>query len=413
MTPTLHLLLLAVLAGGSADPAPTSPASSPSASSVPTAVTTTEPAASPWTRSVWAPATPQDDAIQAARRLLDYGIAIIGSRVVTANEMGEILNAPKYRQRQAEGEEDQVLIVDALRELTMTRLEIDAGIARGFPADLVNDRVDALIAQNQKAAGGPHRFAKALEADGMTPVTYRKYLKDSTYRFAWQRWAKGEDAGPKGRRSVDRYIRPGMLAVTYDLSIESPLEAQKDLVGKSPQRFVLRRLHLAPQVGQSFSSQGDKLLRTARDIYDDIQSGDSDFQGALVSYDLDQGRKKPLQPASLATLVSVMPALHGAGETLTAFLRTAAVGDVSEPMVAYNTSGQGFAVFLYELAEIQPEQAAQSFATLEMQLKLKRHLTDQVDERRLLQKQLILLEAGHVFPEAIKQDVAASLLRNN
>jgi hypothetical protein len=402
MMPTLHLCLLASLAGGSADLTPTlpAPAVAPAAAPTPSA-----------TSNAWAPSTPQDDAVQYT--VFDHGVAIIGSKVVTRNDLLEVLQKPDYVQRQVDGEDMQAIFQDALRELTMAQLETDAGIAKGFPLDMINDRVDALLKQNQERLGGPHKLAKALEADGLTPMTFRTLLTNSALRLAWQSWANGQGVGPKGRLSVDRYIRPGMMAVTYDLSLMSPLEYQKDLIGKSPKRFVLRRLRLAPQVGQNFATQGEKLMRTARNIYDDIQSGASNFQGALVSFDLNQGRNGPLAAMSLDLLAEKALQIHGAEGTLTTFLRTAAVGDVSEPMVAYGSSGQGLAVDIYELSEVQPEQAPQPFQSLEIQENLKQHLLDLFDRGRLRPKQLTLLRTGHVFPASTKLYAQESLLRDN
>lgn len=94
----------------------------------------------------------------------------------------------------------------------------DLGFDEAQVRRMVSNWEESLIEE----AGGVGQRSEALLEEGSAAHLERAQLTDDIYRISWERAITGRDAGPLGRPTKDRYVRPGQLKSLYDQAAEIP-----------------------------------------------------------------------------------------------------------------------------------------------------------------------------------------------
>lgn len=335
---------------------------------------------------------------------LDWGVGISGDRVITVSDITRAEGDPsqEWGRLLQQGAERSSVQTSILRELAMTRLEVNAGKVRGFDPLLVESLVDKHFERQVERFGGATEFTKRLQSWGMSPSRFRTEVTADLYRYAWRDSSIGKQPGPTGRVSVDRYIRPGYLLSTYKAFAESQDPQKMALVGGSVEEVLLQRIILPLEVhapGLEPEQGMEKVSFLAEQLRTQILEGEATFANQAGAWDANRGQGEPIQ-RTLGEIQAMSQTFHQS-ELLFEFVQGAKQGDVSPPL-PYDPSDGARAVLLYSLEKQLPAQAPKPFSDRTVQESLREHLLEEMDKRRITRARLYLVQQSHLHPEDLR-----------
>lgn len=195
-------------------------------------------------------------------------------------------------------------------------LMVQRGRDLGFDPEFVKRTVDSYMRDQAESAGGISELAERLALRGESAAVRKESVTDELYALTYDRAITGQAAGPGGRPTRDRYVRPGILALGYSQLEQQP--AGVLAVGGQPEAWVLQQLVLAtapfpdPEQAREFVAE----LRERALLGED-------FDELVATYSLvseERGLSQPLTLADLRRLEPSVARFCGAGK----------VGDISE-----------------------------------------------------------------------------------
>lgn len=340
---------------------------------------------------------------------LDWGIGVVGNEVLTLREIERAEADPyaPWQTRLREGEDRGAVREDILRDLAMTRLEVEAGRSRGFDPALVESLVSGHFERQVERFGGAAGFSQRLRTSRTSPEQFREQVTADLYRIAWRDSERGVQPGPSGRTTADRYIRPGELLSAYEVLKESQDPEDLALVGAKASSFTLKRMILSLEEhapGLEGQAAVERVVFLATQLRGQVALGDASFPEQVQAWDANRGRTPDLE-RSLQGMLVMSRSLHG-GDALYEFGRTARVGDITPPL-PYKVEDSVRAIVLYQITAKNDAVPAEPFGSLEVQARLRKHLLEELDQRRLVRSRLGLVRGSFVFP----QDLQAFLAR--
>lgn len=347
--------------------------------------------------------------------LVDWALGVAGSEVIARSEIIRAMRDP-YQPwgRRLQAGEEMASVTDAvLRDLALTRLEIAAGRSSGFDPALVQSLVQGHFERQVERFGGASGFSAQLQNMRMTADEFRADVTDDLYRIAWRDSQRGTQPGASGRLRADRYVRPGELLSAYEVACESSDPDQLALVGARPGGVVLQRMILELREhaqGLEGDAALDRVVLVAKQVQERVVSGDADFVDLLGSWDAMRGREAELE-YDLKTLLVFSRRVHG-DDSLFLWVRSAKSGEVSPPLVYRDETG-ATAVMLYQMQEFLEPTTPRPFVDLEVQARLRAHLLEELDQRRLSRARLNLLTRSTVHPAPLRDFLIRQEIREN
>lgn len=252
-----------------------------------------------------------------------------------------------------------------------------AGRDLGFEPAILEDNVDRMLALHRENLGRD-RLAAFLQARHLTSTEYRDFARREVYATLWERAVTGRDAGPTGRLSRDRYVRPGEIWREY-------VEHEDELA--EPTQVVLQQLGVrAAAVGSLEAAR-----ETIGELRQRIMAGE-DFAQLAEIY----GGAPPGSGGILDPLAEHMARLY---PELGAFLDGAEPGQISDilPFRRGETLVGYVIVKLLERRRSEPV----SFGDQAQQDALKELIEGRRDRYRVQSALLGLLEGSFVWPEEV------------
>ena len=115
---------------------------------------------------------------------LDWGLGVVGNEVLTVGEVTREQMNPMspWAARLREGEDPRAMQEEVIRDLAMTRLEIEAGRNRGFDPALVDSLVSDNFERRMELMGGPVAFSQQLSTSRLTPEQFREMMRGNLLR---------------------------------------------------------------------------------------------------------------------------------------------------------------------------------------------------------------------------------------
>ena len=335
---------------------------------------------------------------------LDWGVGVVGNEVITIGDLAREQSNPfsSWAARVREGEDPAQINEEIIRDLAMTQLEVEAGRNRGFDPGLVENLIRNNFERQGERYGGAVGFSQQLSAWRMSPEAFRDQIRDNLYRRAWRDSERGQQPGPSGRVFADRYIRPGELLSAYEVLCDSRDPDDLAVVGGAPASYRLKRLILSVEEhapGLEGTAAIERVEFLANQLRGEVMLGDASFPDLVEAWDANRGRNADLE-RSLLRVRNMSIDLHGS-DALEVFVRTARTGEVS-PAVPYLVDGQARAFLLYQLTGAVEAVAPTPFSDLEVQQRLRTHLLEKLDQRRLVRARIDLVKGSFVHPQDLR-----------
>ncbi len=253
--------------------------------------TVTTPAATP------TPAAPAQstspDAFRSERpwRLFDRVEVIVNEEIVTVSEFDREFreftrstNIPATTQQEIQ----QASILVAQRKVDGLLAEQggrDLGFDEAQVRRMVQNWEDNLIEE----AGGVGQRSENLLAEGSAAHLERAQLTGDIYRISWERAITGRDAGPLGRPTKDRYVRPGQIHRLYDQA--SRMTGGLEQLGATVGAYRLQVLVLDVQELGGI----DPTLERAEEVQRRLAAGES-FDAMVEEFGAQKGQASLLRP---------------------------------------------------------------------------------------------------------------------
>jgi hypothetical protein len=194
----------------------------------------------------------------------------------------------------------------------------DLGFDEAQVRRMVSSWEDSLIEE----AGGVGQRSEALLDAGSAAHLERAQLTDDIYRISWERAITGRDAGPLGRPTKDRFVRPGQLRHLYDQAAAAPGGLEQLGATAGSYRLQLLVLDVESLGGM------DKTLERAEEVQRRLAAGES-FDALVEEYSAAKGQASFPRAMSGAELTSVSTREDAWGE-LARWALDAAVGANSD-----------------------------------------------------------------------------------
>ncbi|MCA8981453.1 MAG: hypothetical protein H6831_01930 [Planctomycetes bacterium] len=170
----------------------------------------------------------------------------------------------------------------------------DLGFDEAQVRRMVSNWEDSLIEE----AGGVGQRSEALLDAGSAAHLERAQLTDDIYRISWERAITGRDAGPLGRPTKDRYVRPGQLRHLYDQAAAIPGGLEQLGAGSGNYRLQLLILDVDAVGGI------DKTLARAEEVQRRLAEG-ADFNDLVEEFSAAKGQAsfpRPMTSTDLETI---------------------------------------------------------------------------------------------------------------
>ena len=346
---------------------------------------------------------------------LDWGLGVVGNEVLTVGEVTREQMNPMspWAARLREGEDPRAMQDEVIRDLAMTRLEVEAGRNRGFDPALVDSLVSDNFERRMELMGGPVAFSQQLSTSRLTPEQFREMMRGNLLRTVWRQSEQGQQPGPSGRLLADRYVRPGELLSAYQALAESDDSEDLAVVGGAPASYRLKRLILSLEEhapGLEGQAAAERVEFLANRLRGEVMLGDASFPDLVEAWDANRGRNADLE-RSLRRVRNMSLDLHGS-DVLERFVRTARAGEVS-PAVPYLVEGQVRAYLLYQLTSVEEAVAPAPFSDLAVQEGLREFLLEQLDQRRLVRARIELVRGSFVHPRDLRTFLARGELASS
>lgn len=302
---------------------------------------------------------------------LNRAALIVNEAIVTDEEVRRavmrrrepINTQEEFRRRQGE------VVQQKVREL----LEEQAGKVLGYDPQVIERFVANELDRQREDAGSISALAEVLRERNLDSFTRRDDVRTHVYGELWQGAMTGVYAGPGGRPTRDRYVRPGRLEFEYRWQATNP----------RPPQVTLHEI-MAP-IGREQTAQEAKSA--AGTLRERMREG-ATFEEIAAEINPDQpeaGLLKPMREDLLRQLPDVYE-----------FVRSAKPGDVSEPLAAViDGTVRGYRII--KLVErVHAELPA--FDDREFQAELRKRVQESLDSYRIQVGLDRLLDAAYVWP---------------
>jgi len=167
-----------------------------------------------------------DVAPAAARpwRTVDRIEMVVNQDIITASRLDRDLKQFMRSQKLTTDTEIRAAKTQILTDRVKERLRVQAGANLGVDEKLIDARVADSLERMRERENGVVGLAKFLGSREISGADVKPLLRDDIYEQIWQDGQTGEAPGPLGRVTADRYIRPGLLRLLFDASIERPAD---------------------------------------------------------------------------------------------------------------------------------------------------------------------------------------------
>jgi hypothetical protein len=228
-------------------------------------------------------------------RDLDGILIIINEEAITKRDFVE-----QRRRYMTEGG-----ISDPKRASEMLQMQIknaavgsQAGEALGLDSTMVKRIVHDHERRLIESKGGVEQYTQFLAQQGLTADGFRAQIEKQVYRDFWESMRTGNGPNQQQKFVADRYIRPGILRLTYKQIVHDPRALAR--IQGQPATVVLQILEVDPvKVGGTAQAEAEAAAIRAR-----IASGASDFEsesGKAMAGSI-SGPREPVDEGVLAEI---------------------------------------------------------------------------------------------------------------
>jgi len=243
----------------------------------------------------------QDPAAPKAEwRDMDGIVYVINEETVTLNGLQKRLRQflkdnPGLDQQRARG----MLRDDIVRNAVGSQ----AGEAMGIDPNLVRRSVRDYEKRMIDSKGGVDQYSAFLTQSGQTAEEVRSDIEKYVLRDMWEASRTGKGPNQQQKVIADRFIRPGLLRLTYQQFARDPRLVER--IGGSPSKVVLQVLEVDPvKVGGTANVENSAAQIRAR-----IASGASDFEQEVQNFALATSRSAETEPLDEGVLAGTDPEL--------------------------------------------------------------------------------------------------------
>jgi hypothetical protein len=298
---------------------------------------------------------------------------IVNEEIITTED---VLRAVARSQTKVNSDADRrqlqsQIIQSKVRDL----LEEQAGKVIGYDEKLVERFVSDNLEEQREQAGGTIALSTELKERNVDSFEHKDETRTGVYRILWERSTIGLYAGPSGRPSRDRYVRPGRLFFesrdqAASLAADPIVTLHELSLGnKSVTQADLEKIHAALAAARDRILAGEEFDVIAKQV-------NSDFEKS--------GRMPPMRSSAIGSMVA-----DGVD-----FARTAAVGDVSE-VLEFRIGGK---LVGYSVLKLVDRETSVKFADHVMQDDLTKRTQTYLDNYRIGVGLSNLLDAAYVWP---------------
>lgn len=322
----------------------------------------------------------------------DFVIGMAGNEVVLRGDLEILIQRDDDLRTAYEAARTDEEVRDVLGRALSRRLEtlilVQAGQDLGYDPELVEELTTREFEQQVERAGGHRNMSRALQRFDRTPESQRDQTRDRLLQQSFVASKIGRAAGPTGRVSVDRHVRPGLMRMYYDSFVDSNVQRELEVVGKQPERVRLQALQVNLPAGgdpEQSREQVEAFLEFYRSEDVKFESEQAKFEYLIERHGDEDSRKYggmiPVGPPR--ALAEWGRRRHEGSEALGRLAREGEVGDTTEPLwLEEGGEGGTRAWCIYRLAERLDPVPARPFQDQELQADLRRFLLHQQDRER-------------------------------
>ncbi len=325
-----------------------------------------------------APATP---AAEEGWQLLNRIGLVVDERIYTSAELHTFV---RMQDRPRTTPEELAQALKEVRTLLVARLlAAQAGDDLGVDPEVLDRIVKENLEVEKERRGGIAGMSEYLQQTGVTSSQLKEQRRDRMMSELWERSVTGKVAGPLGRPSRDRFVRPGLLKMVYREMLPS-------LTEPAGVRVLDLTLPLQRWGGLEATLAQAEALRVRVEEGEDFRSLISDYgpPGAAQALESDPPWADP------ASICQIVPGLAD-------FLEQASPGDVSTP-VPFERDGEVVGLSLIQLVD-RREERAPSFASHETQAMVRERYQETYWNLRVDQGLEELARAAYVWPAMERQ----------
>ena len=266
-------------------------------------------------------------------------------------------------------------------ELVRGSLGAQAGEAMGVDAALVKRSVRDYERRVIDSKGGVAQYSAILTARGTTAEEMRAEYEKAVLRDMWESSRTGQGPNQQQKIIADRYVRPGVLRITYTEFSRNPSLVTR--LGGESSKVVLQVLELDPaKVGGTAQLEASAAAVRAR-----IASGASDFETEYNNFGLASGTWRPTEPLDEASMARDYP-------DLARFVAAAKAGDLL-PVIPPKGNLKTWRIV--RLVERVPAHVP-AFRSADLQRSIRDLLQSVLDTRRLDAARKQQYDSSYIWP---------------
>ncbi|MEM1450798.1 MAG: hypothetical protein AAF957_25320 [Planctomycetota bacterium] len=348
----------------------------------------------------WVPRTQREQAL--LFRHGDHHIAVVGSELITRDEILSVLQTGQYDDPTANmpnlsaEDRQRIQFSAALEQNIEARLKVQGGRNQGYEPDLLRAIRDNFFNGKIKEWGGPTQANERIARMGMTPDQFRSVVEQRLLAQFWEDSVTGRSVGATGRRFVDPYVRPGKLWSRYRTYLQARNPQIAEIIGKTPAQTVLEGLF----IDSSQNVSVDEAERLANALRENIINEVVTFEQAWNEYGNFRGEDRFLRGATDAlvdTFERVYPEVD-----MARFLRSAKIGELS-PVLRADLPDAPTVFIIYRLSERIAATDALPFLDIGLQQKLTDSIKEDEAKVRIDRGLSELVKTTFVAPDDIRK----------
>jgi hypothetical protein len=228
-------------------------------------------------------------------RDLDGILIIINEEAVTKRDF--VMQRQKFMSTGTVSDPKRASLI-LQEEIKNAAVGSQAGEALGLDTNLIKRVVHDHERRLIEAHGGVDQYTQFLAQQGLTPDAFRTQIEKQVYRDFWESMRTGSGPNQQQKFIADRYIRPGILRLTYKQLAHDPRMVTR--IQGQPATVVLQILEIDPvKVGGTAQAESEAAAIRAR-----IASGASDFEaesGKAMTGSV-SGPREPVDEGGLAEI---------------------------------------------------------------------------------------------------------------
>jgi hypothetical protein len=317
-----------------------------------------------------------------AWRTLDRVEMIVNDDMVTARRIQRMLETLRMKQTVAPEDELRVLQqakVERVRNLIAVQSGEDMGLDPKIVKHEVDERINSLIRQHEGVAA----TAEFLQSIDFDSTEAREEIQSTIYRDVWDKFITGEAPMPGSRLSRDRFVRPGLMQLYYQVGVEHPETLGQ--IGGKPQEVVLQQIIIDPRKHNGDAPARDQLKLIRQRIRDG-----EDMTDLCEKYSEWKTKGGVTDPLPEIRLVAVYP-------ELAEFLKTAKPGDLSD-VIPYESTKHDRYWRIVKLVDRIPA-VVPNFHTAEVQQKVADSIQQEFEDLRRAIAITLMFRGSYVWPE--------------